>query len=408
MEKQHIAVFTPFFAGHVYPALGLCTELVRRGHRVTFPTNSLFAARVRDAGAEAIEIRIPEIKHAERILQDTSSDGSGYWRLFTVASPVNIMRAAASAAELEEFYAANRPDVILYDWFAFAGRILGKHLGCPAIQIHAHFAHHHDSLMRVDGVCTNPETMVAFAHLLDAFMSTYGFEGKSHLWHFEQLNIFFIPREFQYDPDAFDSRFRFVGATHNRNRRAGAWKNRVGDGKPLLLITENTASMDETFLKLCIEAFAESPYHVVFSKGLNSPEVSSELLPHNFEINRKVFNCEILPFANVMVCQGSMGSTLEALYHGVPVVAIPSNPYNSEVSYRLAELGLGLHLPARNLTSSALREAIDIAYSDDTLLKRVKRMQDGLKDTPSAKLAADAVEEFLADTRIRQCGTRDR
>jgi hypothetical protein len=72
---------------------------------------------------------------------------------------------------------------------------------------------------------------------------------------------------------------------------------------------------------------------------MNSPEISSELVPHNFEINREVFNCEILPFTNVMVCQGSMGSTLESLYHGVPVVAMPSQPYNSEVSYRLAGQG---------------------------------------------------------------------
>jgi hypothetical protein len=96
------------------------------------------------------------------VLQDTSSDGSGYWRMLTLASPMTIIRAAAAVTELGEFYAANPPDVILYDWFAFAGRILAKHLDCLAIQVHSHFAHHDDSMMRVDGICTNPESMVAF------------------------------------------------------------------------------------------------------------------------------------------------------------------------------------------------------------------------------------------------------
>lgn len=396
MKRRHIAVFTPPVGGHVYPALGLCSELASRGHRVTFPTNAQFVARICEAGAEAIEFKHPETRHVEKILQDASSDGSGYWRLLTVFLPMTLTSAASAVAELKRFYATNRPDVILYDRYAFAGRILARQLGCSAMQVHAHFANHHDSLMRVDGICTNPESMVAFGQLVDAFMSTYGFEDKGHLWHSEKVNIFFIPREFQYDSDSFDNRFKFVGATHNRNPRAGAWKSRAEKGKPILLISETTSNLDERFLKLCIEAFAESEYHVVFSKGLVSPEIPFEILPHNFEINREAFNCEILPFASVMVCQGGMGTTLESLYHGVPVVSVTSNPYNSEVSYRLAELGLGLHLPERNLTPSALRKAVDTAYTDEALLGRVKHMQDSQKNNSGPKAAADVIEESLA------------
>lgn len=47
MEKRHIAVFTPLVRGHVYPALGLCSELVNRGHLVAYPTDERFAAKVR-------------------------------------------------------------------------------------------------------------------------------------------------------------------------------------------------------------------------------------------------------------------------------------------------------------------------------------------------------------------------
>lgn len=395
MEKRHIAVFTPLVGGHLYPALGLSSELVRRGHRVTIPTNAKFAAKICEIGAEAVEFKMPETRYLEKILEDASPEESGYSRMYTVFLPMNLTRAAATVAELKEFYSANPPDVILYDRFAFAGRILAKLLGRPTIQIQAHFAYH-DFLMRIDGVGTNPEAMVAFGSLLDAFMSTYGFEESGHLWHFEDVNIFFIPKEFQYDSDSFDSRFKFVGATHNRAPRAGAWRNGAEKGKPLLLISETTSSLGQKFLTLCIKAFADSQYHVVFSKGLDSPEVPPHLWPRNFEINRDTPNCEILPFADVMVCQGGMGTTLESLYHGVPVVSVPSNPYNSEVSYRLVELGLGLDLPERSITPSALRQAVDTAYSDDALRRRVKHMQDTLRSTPGARAAADAVEEVLA------------
>lgn len=367
MKKRHIAVFTPLVGGHVYPALGLCSELVSRGHRVTYPTNESFAARVREAGATAIGFKSPEVRNAEAILQDATTDDSRFWRAFTsVMGPMSIVTAAAAVAELEGFYAANPPDLILYDWFAFAGRILARRLGCPAMQVHAHFAHH-DSLMRLDGVCTTPEPMLAFGKLLDSFMSTYGFEGSDHLGHFERLNIFFVPGEFQYDLDSFDSRFKFVGATHNRRPRAGVWKNRDECDNPLLLISEPTASTDREFLGLCIEAFVGSTYHVVVSKASTSPEVSPASLPRNFEINREAFNCEILPFANVMICQAGMGTTLESLYHGVPVVAVSPNPFNSEVAHRVAELGLGLHVHQRGMTPRMLKDAVDSVSSDEAL-----------------------------------------
>jgi MGT family glycosyltransferase len=394
MAKQHIAVFTPFIGGHVYPALGVCSELASRGHRVTYPIDSGFAARVRAAGATPIEFNAPEFRFAQTTAQDVASDDSEDWSSFIAVAPWLLETAAALVNELGTLYARDPPDLILYDWFAFAGRILARRLGCPASQLHFHFAHHHDSLMRIDGVCTNPRALLSFAESVDTFLSTYGFQERGHLWRFEKLNIFCVPREIQYDVDSFDDAFRFVGATHNRQPRAGSW-SRAETGKRLLLISEPTSSTGSEFLELCIETFAGANYEVVFSKAPNTPEISGVRLPHNFSINRNVFNCEILPSANLMLCLAGMGTTLEALYHGVPVVAVPSNPFNAEVAYRLAELGLGLQLRQREMTPHTLRAAVDAAFADETLLRRVKRMQPHLANSPGAQAAATAIEAYL-------------
>lgn len=395
MEKRHIAVFTPAVGGHVYPALAVCSELVSRGHRVTYATTERYAAKVRETGATAIEFKEPEIRNAEKIAQLSSSDDWRPW--LSVVGPISIATAAVTAAESEGFYAENPPDLILYDWFAFAGRILAKQLGCPAIQMHTHFAHYHDSLMRIEGVGTTPEPLLAFATLLDSFLSTYGLEERGHLWRYEEFNIVLVPKEFQYDLDSFDSRrFKFVGATHNRKPRASAWKNRAEKGKPLVLISETTSSTDGRFLRLCIDALAESKYHVVASKAANTPEIPAESLPRNFEINRTAFNCEILPFANVMLCEGGMGTALESLYHGVPAVALPPHAFNTEVAYRLAELGLGLYVRQPGVTSNKVREAVDIASSDEAMLRRVKRTQSDLASSPDpVEAAADSIEGHL-------------
>jgi MGT family glycosyltransferase len=398
MAKHHIAVFTPLSVGHVYPALDVCSELVRRGNRVTYPASERFAPKIRETGAEAIEFKSLEFSYPEKLFRYPSSEDSGYWRMFaSVVGAQLIASATATLTELEAFYASNPPDLILYEWFSFAGRIFAKHFNCPAIQICAHFAHH-DALIRVNEVCTTPAPMLEFSRALDSFMSLFGFAGAGHLWHAEPVNLFFIPREFQYDASSFDERFRFVGATHGRSSRAPVWKNAAGKQRPMVLISETTSSNDDRFLNLCIEAFGDSKYHVVFSKGAYSADVSRARLPGNFEINLEVRNREILPSADVMVCQGGMGTTLESLYYGVPVVAVPPTPWHSEVAYRMAELGLGLQVPADGMTPGVLRNAVYTAASDEALLVRVKCMQDELRNNPGGRAAADAIEEYLKRT----------
>lgn len=396
MESKHIAVITHMAAGHVYPSLDVCSALIRRGHRVTFPTNAQFAARVREIGAEALELEFPWIKYPDQVRPYHSFEDSKFWRVFaSMSAPQYLMTSIAMVAALEGFYAANPPDVILYESYTFGGRILAKQLGRPAIRMSTHFANH-DSIVRTDGVCTTPEPMLDFLGLLDTAMSTFGFEGEGQLWHVEGLNIYLIPRSFQYDGDSFDSRFKFVGATFSQRSNSVARKIRVDKGRTVLVISEASTSRDDGFLKLCIEALAESQYHVMFLKGSNSPEVSSTLLPRNFEIYRGAFNREFLPFAGVMLCQGGMGTTLESLYYGVPLVTMPAMPFNSEVAYRVAELGLGVHAPARGINPGVLRKAVDSAATDEALLGRVRQMQNDLRNNSGAESAADIVEEFLA------------
>jgi len=401
MRPRHIAVFTGMAAGHVNPHLDVCSELIRRGHRVTFPANEKFAARVRETGAEAIELEFYKLSHPKKLFESLKScDDADFWRQVAhVGFPSYFMGALYIVGELEEFYATNPPDVILWEGLNIAGRILAKQLRRPAIQMRTHFARH-NWIARLGGAYTTPQPMLEFSQVLDNFMSVLGFEGKGQIWHAEPLNIILIPREFQFDVDSFDNRFKFVGVTFSQRANTTSLKNRADYGQPLLLISEGSNSVDDRFLRLCIEAFAESRYHVVFLKGVHSTEISTTGLPHNFEVSCDIANREILPFADVAVCQAGMGTTLECLYHGVPVVGVPPHPFNAEVAFRVAELGLGLHVPERSMTPLLLKDAVDTASMDEALRRRVRRMQDNLKGNRGAELAANAIEEFLEGSPV--------
>jgi MGT family glycosyltransferase len=393
MKGRHIAMFSLLNPGHVYPTLGLCSELVRRGHRITYPTTDRLAEKIRQTGAEPLVFGVPELTHAEKIRQYPSPDDPRFWQLYaSIFIPASLTVAAATVMEMEGFYRENPPDLIVYDWFSYGGRILAKMLGCPAVHAYAHFAHQ-GFLVREDGVCKNPAPIRGFAHLLDSFMSAYGIEASDNLWHREDLNIIFVPREFQFDADSFDDRFHFVGPCLNRPAQA-TWENKSG-GKPVLLISESASMRGSTFLRICIEAFADCGYHVVFSVGANTPPIQSNSLPANFEINRDAYNLQILPHAAAIVCQSGMGTALESLYFGVPIVALPNQAFNAEVAYRVAELGLGIHLRDRDVSSKSLRASVDSLIGDTAVRERLKVMQKAVRNCGGAELAANLIEGAL-------------
>lgn len=393
MKGRHIAIFSLLNPGHVYPTLGLCSELVRRGHRITYPTTHRLAERIRQTGAEPLVFSVPELTNAEKIKRYPSADDPKFWRLYaSIFCPALLTTAAATVAEMEGFYRDNPPDLIIYDWFSFGGRILAKKLRCPTVHAWAHFAQR-GFLVREDGVCKNPEPIHGFAHVLDSFMSAHGIEERNNLWHTEDLNIYFVPREFQFDADRFDDRFHFVGPCLNRPSQA-AWTNKSG-GKPILLISESAAYRDSAFLHLCMDAFADCGYHVVFSVGANTPPVDVDKLPANFEINRDAYNLDILPHAAAIVCQSGMGTALESLHFGVPIVALPNHAFNAEVAYRVAELGLGVHLRDRDVSSGSLRASVDALMADSGVRARLATMQNAMRKCGGAELAANLIEAAL-------------
>jgi len=360
---------------------------------VTCPTTERFADKFRQAGAEPILFSAPEIKNAPKILQYPAPDDPKFWHVYaSVFCPPLLLTAASTLADVEDFYRENVPDVVVYEWFAFAGRILAARLNRPAIQLWAHFAHH-DNVVRIDGVCSNPEPLMGFAHLLDSFMAAHGLPGKNHLWHREKTNIYFIPREFQFDHESFDERFRFVGPSIGRPPRS-AWRN-PSQGKKIVLVSESAVTRDSRFFKTCIEALADADYHVVYSVGDNSPQAKATTLPRNFSINKDAYNLEILPHASLIVCQGGTGTVMEALYHGVPVLAVPPTPFHCEVTDRVEELQLGLQIPDNQFSPASVRAGVDRILNDAALLQAVQAAQRKFKSAGGSQAAADAIESVL-------------
>jgi len=101
----------------------------------------------------------------------------------------------------------------------------------------------------------------------------------------------------------------------------------------------------------------------------------------------------VLPRADLHICSAGMGSAMESLYYGVPVLAIPHHADQPAVADRIAELGLGRKLRVDETDARSLREAAVGILGDEQVRGNVREMQSLVRDAGGPAAAADIIEQ---------------
>lgn len=398
MSSYHVA-FLPLPAfGHITTVLPVVEELVRRGHRVTFATTEKYAPLAERAGARVLRYeswlasrKIPERVDAEYLAHE----------------PVrSIDEAIATVPLYEAGFGDDLPDVLLYDVATFAaGRVLARKWGRPAIQMYGTFAsNEHYSLTQRIGELYAGQIDREHPALIDFFvkqgrlLSQHGLDGLT-LEEFnapsEESNLVFVPKALQPAHETFDDRFAFVGASLDTGRAdQPPWQPPEPD-EPLVLMTRGSFSYDhpEGYVRTCVEAFADTPWHVVMSAGELVDLDAVGPVPDNIQIMEWVPQLAVLDRADVFVSHAGTNSVVESLYFGTPVVAVPQMPEQRIVAARLAELGLAVRLSPDELTADRLRSAVTELAADGATRARVRALRDQMRAGDGPSLAADRIEE---------------
>jgi MGT family glycosyltransferase len=378
--------------GHVMPTLGAVTELVRRGHQVTYVTTRERAAPVAAAGAEVVcyESRIASVDPAAVFADEDPATP----HLLYLEENLAILHAAERALD------QTPPDLIAYGDFPFiAGRLLAARWQRPACRLSAGFASNgvysfsQDMVAASGGISSEVQATVEAR--LAGMLAEYGVREAVPEFTdaIEDLTLVFIPREFQIAGDSFDERFRFVG----RSPVVGGERwSPPGDGRRVVLISLGTTFNDNAaFFRECAEAFAATPWHVVMAVG---DRVDAELLgalPSNVEAHRWVPYPAVLPHARVFVTHGGMGAVMDALAFGRPMVVVPHSFDVLPMARRVADLRLGALLRPEELSGEVLRKAVENVAGDGRMLERVRGMRACLHDAGGAVRAADELQAHL-------------
>ncbi|UQU63838.1 hypothetical protein COUCH_33430 [Couchioplanes caeruleus] len=394
--QRHFAFVGRNGAGHVNPTLPLVAELVRRGHRVTYALEASFAPAVQRAGATFLGLPAGEFRHRGRsgqsALRDASTD--------VVAMIADLVLAATGheLPALREGFAADPPDVVCYDANSLAGAVLAEILGVPGVQLRPTFAanEHYTPLQEF---VPDPERLAASMADADArvraYTAPFGITrtlGTVLSRVPGDLDVVFVPREFQYHGDTFGDRYAFVGPSEHPRTDAAGWEP-PAPGTRLLFVSLGTLmNEDPAFFRLCVEAFAGTGWQVAMAVGDRIDPARLGAVPANVDVRPSFPQLEVLGHARVFVTHAGMNSTMEAVLHRVPTVAVPQMPEQHANARRLRELGLGTTLTAQ--TADALREGVRDVDADDTIRGNLAGMAESFRAAGGATAAADAVERL--------------
>ena len=378
MDGLHVAFCLEQAYGHIIPTLGIAMELQRRGHRTSYAVARSFAPLVERIHARAAVINV--LENRERILRATAKPNEG-WEFFNVEREVFDRvavhlcseRTASSLAQLEQLFRHDPPDLIIHDdCLDTAGRNLAQKWGIAKIRHHSQFLDWDSAL------CTLEE-----------------FESGD-------VVLVTVPAFFQRDIDRLGPRFHFVGfIPDGRAEVFDPWTS-ADASKPILISATSGLLPQLDFSNLMIETFRDGPWPTILAVPSSHDLVSAidrqglHALPHHMQMNTSASNFAILRQASLFIGQGGQGSTLEAIYHGVPQVVIPPTPYHNCVGRRVVELGLGECIPIHELTAATLIESVRRLFSSSEVAMRLRRASEDMHQHKGAEVAVDIIEEYLA------------
>lgn len=374
--------------GHVIPHLAVVAELVGRGNRVTYITAPAMAAKVAGAGATVV---CYDSAYQSVDLRKLEDDPLSLLSLFLDESAA-VLRAAAQVRE--------RPDVIVYDIsILHAGRILARAWGLPATQLIPVFAsnEHFSYLSSIYGGEDTAGDLPAWvddmlARTRELALAHGVTEDPAELWwQVQDSNVVTLPRSFQFAGDTFDERFAFVGPCLGERAFLAGWEP-PGDGLPIALLSFGTvASGRPDLVRTCVQAFGELPWHGVVTLGDGMDPGGLGPLPPNVEVHRWVSHMSVLEHASVAVSHAGMGTAMEALYWGCPLVVVPATAVDRPAARRIGELRLGRVLEPAELTPDRLVEAVLGVAADPEVRRGAEAMRRDIWAAGGTPRAADVL-----------------
>lgn len=394
---MHIAVVSLGAFGHINPTLSFVTELVKRGVRVTYFTTEDFRRIVEPTGAKFVPVPSWMASHAPT---NEKKEGEEEDSVAAVVPFLFLNEAGAYIDTVLEVLKEDRPDAILHDFAGIAGTMAADALKIPNIMLYTSYPSNdtYSVAEGFSGVPADHPLRIAADRIAEGYVQKYGcrkmtvkeiFDGQG------DLNLVMMQKRLVPNYESFDDSFIFTGVQIGKRSAFGSWKA-PDNGRPLLYSSLGTAFNNwPEYYPILFDAVRDLNINVFAALGAVDPETLTDV-PANVELGKMVPQLDILSQASVFITHAGMGGTGEAIYYGVPMIAIPQMDEQAITAGQIEKNGLGLAFPDKKaITSEALRAAILRLLEEPSFRKTARDFSEDMRSLGGAQATADAIVRFL-------------
>ena len=395
---MHIAVVSLGAFGHVNPTLSLVTELVNRGVRVTYFSTENFKNIVEPTGAKFVAV-------PSWMAQQSGQQEGGADEDVGATVPFLFLNEAGSYIDpILEVLKEDKPDAIVHDFAGIAGTIAADALKVPNVMLYTSYPSNESYSMAAsfESVPASHPLRVAADQIAEGFVAKYGcrkmtvkeiFDGQG------DFNLVMMQKRLVPHNESFGDNFVFTGVQIGKRTAFGSWKA-PDNGKPLLYSSLGTAFNNwPEYYPILFDAVRDLDINVFAALGSIDP-ASLKDIPANVEVGQMVPQLDILSQASVFITHAGMGGTGEAIYYGVPMIAIPQMEEQAITARQIEKLGLGTAFLDKNaITSESLKAAIVKLLTEPSYKATADEFSADMKSLGGAVASADALMAFLQNQK---------
>lgn len=395
---MHIAFVSLGAFGHINPTLALVTELVKQGVRVTYFTTEAFRNIIEPTGAKFVAVPSWMAENDKHNDGEKKEDDGG------VAAAVPFLFLNEARAYIDTILDTlhdDKPDAIVHDFAGIAGTIAADNLNVPNVMLYTSYPSN-DSYSVAAGFESCPADhplRKAAAGIAAGYAEKYGCRVMTVKEIFDghgDFNLVMMQKKLVPNYESFDDSFVFTGVQIGKRTAFGSWKA-PDNGKPLLYSSLGTAFNNwPEYYPILFDAVRDLDINVFAALGSIDP-ASLKDIPANVEVGQMVPQLDILSQASVFITHAGMGGTGEAIYYGVPMIAIPQMEEQAITARQIEKLGLGVaFLDKSAITSEALKTAIQKLLTEPSYKAAAEQFSADMKTLGGAKASAEALLHFLS------------
>jgi len=366
-------------AGNLVPTLGLAARLSALGHDVRLLGHASIHARCGSHGWRPIPFTT-----AAPYDSTWELDPAEEMAMFAEVVFFNTGIGADTLAELEREPA----DVLIVDCLTWGAGAAGEVAGIRT----ATLFHVPPSLFRAGPLVDLLTPALPLLHRMRADLGARPVATLAEAHDACALALVTLPAEFDV-PVPLPGQYRFVGPILD-----GPALDAVGPtpapvpGRPLVLVSFSTSFQDQRgALQRAIDELADLPVQVVVTTG---PAVDpADLVPAgNTVVARFVAHGELLPGASAMVTHCGLGTTLNGLAHGVPMVCAPMGRDQHFNAAMVARLGAGVPIDLE--VPGSVTKAVEHVLGDPGPRAAAAAFAEVIAGHRGADAAAEALEQL--------------